>query len=69
MEQDVSHKQLQDEITRLEDEIKQVKDNQDKLLSEWSRYKGFFGGVVFTISAISAAVGLLWDYIKLKVMG
>jgi hypothetical protein len=63
---DISHKQLKDEIERLETELQRVSNNQDKLLSEWSRYKGFFGGIVFTISAISAAVGLLWDYIKVK---
>lgn len=58
----VSHKAIKDDIDQLRGDLKELEKNQKDILKELSRYKGFIGGVLFTFSALGAAIGMWFKY-------
>lgn len=53
-------------IDYLEERIHKIEENQEKILQEFSKYKGWVGGIIFTASALTAAVGVVYQWIKIK---
>ena len=58
----VTHKAIKEDIDNLRKDVKELEKNQKQLLEELSRYKGFIGGVLFTFSALGAAIGAWFKY-------
>lgn len=67
MEHDkVSHEVIQNELMHLQRDVEELKENQKKMMSELSKYKGMVGGVMLAISAITALISLGLQYFKAK---
>ena len=62
-----SHRVLENEIKHLQADVSELKVKQDDLIRELSRYKGFFGGVMLAVSAVTALISLGIGYLKTKV--
>jgi len=68
----IDDRRVNDErILILEVEVKQLKEEQAKILAcvqsihgEMTRYKGFLGGIAFIISGILLAVSFIKDWIS-----
>ena len=56
MDKQVSHEIIKKDIDDLRDDLKELEKNQKQILTELNRYKGFIGGVLFTFSALGAAI-------------
>jgi hypothetical protein len=69
MSERVSHEVLKVELDGLKNDVEELKAAQQKLLLELSKYKGMWGGIILVFSAISAAIMLFSDYIKIKISG
>jgi len=67
MEQEkISHEVIQNELNHLQKDVEELKENQRKMMSELSRYKGMVGGVMLAISAITALISIGLQYFKTK---
>lgn len=58
----ISHEIIKKDIDDLRSDLKELEKNQRTILTELNRYKGFIGGVLFTFSAIAAAIGMWFKY-------
>lgn len=55
--------ELNERMTRLEAKVESLaamESKVDRLYNEWARYRGFMGGVVFVVTAVSAFFGSLF---------
>lgn len=53
---------LETKMDTIEAQLEQIKEKQDTLLQNFTKYKGFVGGILFTISAIGTAIGMAISY-------
>jgi hypothetical protein len=56
----------EDRINRLEKKIDEIEGKQDQMLIEFAKYKGAWGGILLVVSALSAALYLFFDFIKVR---
>lgn len=56
--------QDRESFEKLNAELKAMRKDVAEMRNEFSKYKGFIGGVVFVVSAIGAALGLLIAWMK-----
>lgn len=47
-----------------ETRLKELEDEVKKISTQLTRYKGFVGGVIFTVSCLATAVSLAWSHFK-----
>jgi hypothetical protein len=50
---------LHEDLYSMKDDLKAMRESLSQVELAVSRYKGFFGGVVFTVSALSTAIGVV----------
>lgn len=55
---------LEEKVDTLEKQNEKVLAKLDEITSQLSRQKGFIGGAIFIISALGAALGFIFDFIK-----
>ena len=60
----LKRKRKEMEIQTILEEIRQVRGDVQALKGELERYKGFVGGVMWCMSALTAVVGFIWGAVS-----
>lgn len=55
---------MNDDIEKLQEEVQGLREDLSEIKEELAKYKGFVGGCFWVISAMIAAVKLLWPWIQ-----
>lgn len=53
---------LETQMIELQDQHEQVMTKLESLLETMTKYKGFIGGIMFTLSAVGTALGAVLTY-------
>lgn len=55
---------IKDELAELKDKFEEQNKKLEEIQQELARYKGFVGGVLWLITAMAAAVKMVWPFAK-----
>lgn len=51
-------------LDEIKGDLKELREAQSSLKNEFTRYKGFWGGIIFTCTSIGALLGVVWSHFK-----
>lgn len=53
---------LETKVEEMQDQVPQILDELKSLRETMTKYKGFLGGIMFTLSAVGTAIGAILTY-------